>query len=100
MGLVPGLELCDMVFFLNAENGMQVVDETLLRLAVLRGDEDGVIALNRADDLRPVGAVDGHRNAARRTCGGADHSDRWTCGLDLAHEARDRCEAALRPGDF
>src|SRR5713226_5738511 len=42
----------------------------------LGNDEDGVVARNRADDLRPPGGVDGEAEPLSAACGRLDHEQR------------------------
>ena len=59
----------------TAEQGVQALDQALLRAGVGGGDEDGVVAGDGADDLGPLGLVDRDGDALRRADRGADHRD-------------------------
>ena len=71
MGLEPALAAVWGMIFQDSEDGLQAAEELVLRAGVGGGDEDGVVAGNRAGDFRPLGLVDRDGDALRGADGGA-----------------------------
>ena len=52
--------------FSDSEQGVEALDQPLLRAGVGGGDEDGVVAGDGADHFGPFGLVERDRDALRR----------------------------------
>jgi hypothetical protein len=74
----------------------KTVAQLALIAPVFCGDENGVVAGNRADHLRPAGAVDGHRHALRRARRGPDDRERRAGRAHVGDECRDRVERIVQ----
>src|SRR6185436_10506697 len=84
----------------DSEDDAQALAQLALLAAAFSGDEYGVVAGDRADDLRPARVVDGDRDALRRAGRGLDDRQRRTGGPHFHDEVGNRGErrAGCRAG--
>src|SRR4029453_12171307 len=72
----------------DSENDAQALAQLALLATAFGGDEDGVVAGDRADDLRPARLVDGGRGALRRAGRGFDDRQRLAGRAHVGDEIR------------